>query len=313
MEKTNVLYGIGIVIALLLFATLISFTLCLLRPHNETFSKVKVIVKSWWLIATPFLAVLYLGPVPLMVLFFVISCFGMREFIRHSRFTDLRRPLTALVIVVTSIQYFLLYSKLSVPFLIFIPLSFIWIIPALLLLKPDVRELPALGALVLGALLFSYYLSYLPALPWIGSTLWPHLDIALVALLVLVFLTESNDVFQFLSGKAFGRRKIVPLISPNKTEAGFLGGLILTTLLSTFFASSLLEITHIQAMLLGATVSLTGMLGDLLFSGIKRYFGVKDFSDLIPGHGGLLDRLDSLILTAPAFFHIVFFFKGGSF
>lgn len=300
------------VFGLLAFATVTVFILRKSKPHNETLGKVAIIVKSWWYIATPLLAALYLGPLALMVLFFVVSCFAMREFIKYSRFQTILGPLFALVAVLTVAQYLLLFFKAGSYFYVFIPLSFVWIVPILIILKPEIEELPTLVALVLSALLFTYYLSYVPALPWLGAYLWPSPETPLIALLILVFLTEANDVFQFLSGKSFGKHKIVPAISPNKTEAGFIGGFILTTLASTWIASGTLDITKPQAAILGAMISITGMLGDLLFSAIKRHYGVKDFSALIPGHGGILDRLDSLILTAPVFFHILIQFKGGS-
>jgi phosphatidate cytidylyltransferase len=310
MTNSALLIGILLVIGLIAFATISVFALRKSKPQNETLKKVAVIVKSWWYIAVPFLAALYMGAIPLSILFLAASCFAMYELIKHAQFAGLRQPLIALISLVAVIQYVLLYFKMSGFFYVFIPLSIIWIFPILLIINPDTKELPKLGSLVLGALLFTYYLSHVPALPSLASHLWPQSETPYVALLLLVFLTEANDVLQFLSGKTFGKRKIVPILSPNKTEAGFIGGITLTTVLSALIAPSLLEISVTAAAILGAIIAITGILGDLLFSGIKRYYGVKDFSDMIPGHGGILDRLDSLILTAPIYFHALMQIKG---
>ena len=123
-----------------------------------------------------------------------------------------------------------------------------------------------------------------------------------------------NDVFAFLCGKTLGKRKLVPNTSPNKTVAGHLGALMLTTpLVATIahftFAGTALD-TPLRLVVLGALTSITGQLGDLLLSSIKRDLGIKDMSDLIPGHGGVLDRANSLLLAAPAVFHYVHYVVG---
>ena len=133
----------------------------------------------------------------------------------------------------------------------------------------------------------------------------------LVAILLCV---ELNDVFAYCSGKIFGRRKLAPHTSPNKTIGGALGAMILTTAL---FASLVHAIVHDTALdrpwhliALGLLLSLTGQMGDLVMSSIKRDLGVKDLGVTIPGHGGLLDRFDSLIFVGPAMFHYVNYFLG---
>lgn len=134
-------------------------------------------------------------------------------------------------------------------------------------------------------------------------------------LLILVFLAvELNDVFAFIVGKSFGRRKLAPNTSPKKTVAGAVGALVLTTLLVTavgtwvFRGTPLAHPLHL--VILGALVSVLGQFGDLMLSSIKRDVGIKDMAATIPGHGGLLDRFDSIILVAPAVFHSVNYFVG---
>ena len=133
-------------------------------------------------------------------------------------------------------------------------------------------------------------------------------------IILLLLSVEANDVFAFLSGKTLGRRKLCPNTSPNKTIAGALGALVLTTLLVMSvgwfaFAGTALQDVGLLA-LLGALISLSGQLGDLALSSIKRDLGLKDMGVLIPGHGGLLDRFDSILLAAPVYFHFVGYVVG---
>lgn len=132
--------------------------------------------------------------------------------------------------------------------------------------------------------------------------------------LLILLSVELNDVFAYCCGKLFGRRKLAPRTSPNKTWAGSLGAVLLTTPLVAalgyfaFAGSALQHWGHL--IVLGLLVSILGQLGDLMLSSVKRDLGVKDMGELIPGHGGLLDRFDSLLLVAPAVFHYVHYFRG---
>lgn len=119
----------------------------------------------------------------------------------------------------------------------------------------------------------------------------------------VLFLTGINDVLQYIWGKTFGKRKILPEISPNKTLAGLIGGVCSTIVLAAIIAPYLTPFTFIQSLGAGLIIGLGGFLGDVCMSAIKRDLGVKDYSNFLPGHGGILDRLDSLIYTAPLFFH----------
>jgi phosphatidate cytidylyltransferase len=111
-------------------------------------------------------------------------------------------------------------------------------------------------------------------------------------LLAVFFLTALNDIFQYIFGKAFGQRKLAPNISPNKTWEGFWGGVLMTTVVAFF-------LPLVESAALGAAIACMGTLGDLCVSHLKRQAAVKDTGSFLPGHGGLLDRLDSLILVAP--------------
>lgn len=118
-------------------------------------------------------------------------------------------------------------------------------------------------------------------------------------LFYLFILTALNDIGQFVAGKLFGQHKIAPTISPNKTWQGLAGGIltseVVSVVLGTYLSLAGFRVLVIYALVL----SIAGFTGDLMFSAAKRYLSIKDFSDLIPGHGGILDRVDSLVLTAP--------------
>ncbi len=132
--------------------------------------------------------------------------------------------------------------------------------------------------------------------------------------LMLLVTVESNDVFAYLAGKSFGNRKLLPNTSPNKTLGGALGAVVLTTTLTVVIGRFIFSGTPLGGWVpligLGVLISVVGQSGDLMLSSIKRDLGIKDIGVTIPGHGGLLDRFDSLILVAPAFFHFVAYFRG---
>lgn len=132
--------------------------------------------------------------------------------------------------------------------------------------------------------------------------------------LLLLMGVALNDVFAFVSGKLIGGRRLLPAASPNKTVSGALGALIGTTLLVALVAHPIFRGTRLESWVLlaglGALVSVAGQAGDIMLSSIKRDLGIKDMGVVLPGHGGLLDRFDSLLLVAPAVFHYVGYYVG---
>lgn len=133
-------------------------------------------------------------------------------------------------------------------------------------------------------------------------------------MLLLLLGVALNDIYAFTCGKLWGRRKLCPNTSPNKTVAGSVGALVCTTLTVTLLGLLVLpgarEMRWPHLVFAGVMLSVCGQLGDLMLSAIKRDVGLKDTGTLLPGHGGLLDRADSLLLAAPAAFHLVGFFEG---
>ncbi len=127
-------------------------------------------------------------------------------------------------------------------------------------------------------------------------------------IVIPVICASVTDIFAYLVGKNFGKRKLAPVISPNKTIEGSIGGIIGCTtviILYTYYFADILQIDIISAIFIGILGSIFGQAGDLFFSMIKRQSNIKDFSKLIPGHGGILDRFDSIIFTSLITFAIL--------
>jgi phosphatidate cytidylyltransferase len=148
------------------------------------------------------------------------------------------------------------------------------------------------------------HLAFLLALPETGNPLGGSAGLVLF----LVFMTEFNDVAQYVWGKLLGRHKIIPKVSPNKTWEGFLGGVGTSVVCAWWLAPWLTPLNPHHALAVGCIIPVAGFIGDVVISAVKRDIGVKDSGSLLPGHGGILDRIDSLTYTAPLFFHFVRYF-----
>jgi phosphatidate cytidylyltransferase len=150
-----------------------------------------------------------------------------------------------------------------------------------------------------------YCISHVPALLALDIPGYTNCNMLLVIFLILI--VQSSDVLQYVWGKLFGRHKIAPNLSPSKTVEGFIGGVASSTLLG----GALFWLTPFnpwQSALMALAITLMGFFGGLVMSAIKRDRGVKDWGNMIEGHGGMLDRLDSVCFSAPIFFHLIRFF-----
>ena len=135
-------------------------------------------------------------------------------------------------------------------------------------------------------------------IPFLNST-FNYVNSTILGVFILIW---TSDSFAFIIGKNFGKHKLLERISPNKTIEGFFGGLIFTFLVSFILANQFTTLSLVQWLVIAGIVSIFGVLGDLIESMFKRQAGVKDSSNFIPGHGGFLDRFDSVIFAAPFIF-----------
>jgi phosphatidate cytidylyltransferase len=261
--------------------------------------------RSWIWLALLMLVPILTGAFWTIVAVATLSLLCYRE---YARMTGLFRERTISVIVVIGI----LLVALSVLdnwyrlFLALFPLTVGLIASGALIADQPKGYIQRVGLGVLGYALFGSALGHLG---YIAND--QHYR---ATLLLIICAVELNDIFAYICGNLFGARKLVPNTSPNKTVAGALGAIILTAPLVAIGAHFVwLETvfdTPVRLVGLGIIVSVVGQLGDLMLSSIKRDLGLKDTAKLIPGHGGLLDRFDSLILVAPAVFHYVGYFVG---
>ena len=297
--------------AILILATLM---VVYLRGANPTrdYTELRLRIKTWWIIVV--LATFALGFNKYISIFCLafVSFLAFKEYLSliPTRRADHRVLFWAYLAI--PIQYLLVSVEWYGVFIIFIPVYWCLLLPMRMVLIGQTEGfLRAVGNLQFGLMTTVFSLShmaYLLALPESGNPRGGGVAL----LFYLVFLTQFNDVMQYVSGKLFGKTKVTPTVSPNKTVEGLMGGVAVTTLLAIILAPWLTPIPHtwigfLQAAALGVVIGLGGFVGDVTISAIKRDLGVKDAGSLLPGHGGILDRVDSLTFTAPVFFHIIYF------
>jgi phosphatidate cytidylyltransferase len=206
------------------------------------------------------------------------------------------------------IQYWWIAREWYEMFIIFVPIYVFLFIPLrMVLIGETAGFLRAAGTLHWGMMATVFSISHIAYLLVLPPPAGIHTEGAKVGgaalVLFLVVLTQINDVAQFLFGKAFGRHRAVPTVSPGKTYEGLLGGLAVTLGLALLLAPWLTPFNPWQAAAAGLILGLGGFIGDVVISALKRDLGIKDSGSLLPGHGGILDRIDSLTYTAPLFFH----------
>ena len=203
------------------------------------------------------------------------------------------------------VQTYLIAAERYDLFIVFIPLYATVFLPVAMLFGGQTQGyLRAIATAGVGLLVTVYLFGHLSYLLLLPDKLNPAAG-SLGLMVYLVFLAQSNDVAQYICGKLVGRRRMVPGISPGKTLEGFAGGLCFTIVLAILVAPWLTPFGHGEAIFSGCLIALCGFAGDVTLSAIKRDVGIKDWSQLLPGHGGVLDRIDSLIFAAPLFFHFV--------
>lgn len=294
----SVLYVLAFVILLLIVARVVVWR------QRQPGSELALRVRSWTVMVGIFVLALLVGKWALLALLAVISFLALKEYLSliPTRRADRRVLLWAYLAI--PLQYSFIFAKNYGMFIVFIPVYMFLFLPTLMVLLGETRQfLTAIGTLMWGLMLCVFCLGHM------GFLLQMPADNAGIGLLIcLLLLTQLNDVSQYLWGKRFGRHKILPTVSPNKSVEGFLGGVVTTTILALVLGPLLSPMSWPMALWVGPLIAFFGFIGDVTMSAFKRDLGLKDSSTLIPGHGGILDRVDSLIYTAPLFFHILRFF-----
>ncbi len=224
----------------------------------------------------------------------IVACFAFKELMGLVK-SKKNVPILTEIIAYLSILYLILnhYSndilEFVVDYRILVVILFIFLVPTVFV--SDNKKY-----------------SFIDGLSFIGSSLFIGFSFRLFilmrnysldAFLYLILITTMTDTFALVSGKYVGRHKLCPKISPKKTVEGLIGGTVMGTILAMLFYLTVINanVNFVHLLVVTVSLALIGQLGDLVFSQLKRHFEVKDFSNLIPGHGGILDRLDSLIFV----------------
>ena len=271
-----------------------------------TVEDINVRMRSWWAMAAAFAIATLTGGVGSIVLFSLISVLALREFVTlvHSSRAD-HRTLVAAFFIFTPLQYLLVGFGWYGFFAILVPVYVFVLVPTSMVIMGDTeRFLERAATIQWGLMVCVYCVSYVPALLLLDVD-WDQPNALLVFYLVLV--VQLSDVLQYISGKLLGRRRIAPRVSPNKTWEGFVGGVLSATAIGAalWWAT---PFSPAAAAGMSLVICLAGFAGGLTMAAVKRDRGIKDYGALLPGHGGVLDRIDSLCFAAPIFFHLTRFF-----
>lgn len=300
----SLLGGIG---ALLAVASLVTAILKSRQPAGQpsnVIANLDARVRAWWAMVAIVAVALAIGEIGTVVLFGLLSFFALREFVTlaPTRAAD-HRTLFWAFFVITPLQYVLVAREWYGLFSIFIPVYAFLFVPIRSALAGETADFLARTARTQWALMVCVYcVSHVPALLMLQIPNFANGNARL--LLFFLIIVQLSDVLQYVWGKLFGRRKIAPVLSPSKTWEGFVGGVISASAVGAalWWAT---PFAPWEAALFSLGITLMGFFGGLVMSAIKRDRGVKDYGNLIEGHGGVMDRIDSICFAAPVFFHVV--------
>ena len=276
------------------------------KPQKD-FRELVARVRAWWIMAAVFFGALVVSNPVALVFFAFLSFWAMKEYITLLKTRPADHHGLVFTFLAIPIQYYLVGINWYGMFIIFIPVYMFLSLPVRLVLSKETSGFVASASQIQwGLMAFVFGLSHMAFLLTV-----PELKATTVSgrmlVLFLVFVVEISDVLQYVWGKTFGRHKIIPAVSPNKTWEGFIGGIASATLVSLAIRF-LTPFSAVETVLVSLMISVAGFCGGAVMSAVKRDFGVKDFGQIIPGHGGVLDRIDSLCYAAPIFFHYVRYF-----
>lgn len=297
------------VLAILLLASAIGYLLHRKTgsgPQRAVIDNLNARIRSWWVMCAIFILAIATGGTGAVLFFGLISFLALREFITLTpTHRGDHRTLFWAFFVVIPVHYYLVAIHWYGLFSIMIPVYVFLFVPFRSVLAGDTANfLERTAKIQWGLMACVFCVSHAPALLMLEIPGF-HGNARLLFFLVLV--AQLSDVLQYVFGKTLGRRKIAPLVSPNKTWEGFLGGVICSSLMGAalWWAT---PFTPLQAGGMALVITIMGFGGGLCMSAIKRDRGIKDFGTLIDGHGGIMDRIDSIAFAAPVFFHLTRFY-----
>jgi phosphatidate cytidylyltransferase len=309
----QLLWLVGGTVSLLALATVIGWGLGR-RPgtdgYRNTIENLNQRISAWRAMTAVFGVAVATGGGGALIMFALTSFFALREFITltPTRRGDHRALFWAFFVVVP-LQYVLLAVEFLPMFSIFIPVYVFLILPIRSAAAGDTdRFLERTAKLQWGLMICVYCLSHASAISVLIDI--PDYDARSGKLLYyFVLICELSDVLQYVFGKLFGRHTVAPTVCPGKTWEGLIGGVTSTVLICGLLHGAT-PFTFLQALWMSLAVCLMGFGGGLVMSAIKRDRGVKDWGHALAGHGGVLDRIDSLCFAAPVFYHLTRYYYG---
>lgn len=284
-----------------------SALVALLGPRLAPAARAELVarIQSWWLMFGIFAVAMALSRNVSLVFFGFVSFMALKEYFSLVPTRRVDRRVLFWAYLTIPAQYVLVGMEWYGMFIILIPVYAFLLLPMRMVLAGETRHfLRAAGTMHWGLMAMVFSISHVAYLLVLPEAINPGAGGAGLVLF-LVFLTQFNDVAQYCWGKLLGRHKALPTVSPGKTVEGVIGGLATTTALAWLLSGWLTPLSTGQALAAGALIAMAGFIGDVTISALKRDLGVKDSGSLLPGHGGILDRIDSLIYTAPLFFHFI--------
>jgi len=304
------IYLLGGVLCVLVLATIVaSFLKKRVDPDDAdpAIENLVARINAWWAMAALLAIAMLFGRAGAVILFGLLSFAAMREFLTLTAKSRADHyALAVAFFVVLPFQYYLVWIDWYGLYSIFIPVYAFLILPIISALRGEIKNfLTRVSETQWGLMICVFAASHVPALLTLQIPGYEGKSILLIAFLVVV--VQGSDVLQYIFGKLFGRRKIAPVLSPSKTWEGFLGGAVSASILGAFLWW-MTPFAFWQAFLVSLLITTMGFCGGLVMSAIKRDKGVKDWGHLIAGHGGFIDRLDSVVFSAPVFFHTVRYF-----
>ncbi len=299
---------IGGVVVLLFIATVIGM---LLKMRATTDSSRTVVdnlnqrTRAWWSMIAIFVLAFFIGRNATLVLFGIISFLALREFITltPTKSGDYY-PLALSFFLLVPLQYYLIGIDWYALFSIFIPVYGFLLLPAFAALAGDVEDfLARIAKIQWGVMIAVYCVSHAPALLLLDVPGYSESGQNVLLLFYLLLIVQMSDVMQYVFGKLFGKTKIAPVVSPSKTVEGFIGGGASAVAIGAAMWW-ITPFTPLQSAGMALIIVLMGFFGGLALSAIKRSLGAKDWGTMIEGHGGVMDRMDSVSFAAPIFFHV---------
>lgn len=305
-QPPALLWGLGGIIGLLVLGSLVAAILTVARPAKD-YRELRQRMSSWWVMIALLAGALLLGWQATLGLFAVVSFIALREFLSLAPTRREDRLIILASYLAIPVSYAFVAADIYGIYLVIIPVYAFLILPWLMAVIGQTRGyLSSVALFHWGLMTCVYNIGYAAFLMRTPASEAPAGAAGLVFFLLVA--TEFNDVAQYVWGKLFGRNKIIPKVSPNKTWEGFLGGWATTAALIWFVGPVFTPLHGIGLATMAFVLPVAGFAGDVTMSAIKRDIGVKDTSHLIPGHGGILDRIDSLTFTAPLYFHLLAWF-----